>query len=139
MDCLTVNLEAQLTPHDVLVSQCVAALSTAIPQKLNPITKGLIKNLNHKLTEYKSILVKVDKGQSSIIMDRHEYDNKLLQFIHKDNAPMRPVVSFINAPTYYLAEKVDFWIKTCYHYQSAYAIHSSAEVGSENQKEIKAF
>ena len=85
MDRLTANLEAQLTPYDALINQCVAALATAFPQQLDPTTKILIKNLDRKLKENKGILVKVDKGQSLVIMDRQEYD-QLMKFLNNAGA-----------------------------------------------------
>ena len=46
--------------------------------------------------------------------------------VHKKAAPQRPVVSFISAPTYHLAIRVDFGIKSCIIHRSRFAVHSTA-------------
>ena len=48
--------------------------------------------------------------------------------IHKDGTPMRSVVSFISAPTYHLAKRVDYWIKNTIDHLSTYAVKFSTQL-----------
>ena len=52
-------------------------MSTVTLRKLGSTTKLLTKNLELKMKYNNAIIVKVDKGQSMVIMNKPEYKNKL--------------------------------------------------------------
>lgn len=45
----------------------------------------IIKNISTKLKENKAIITKADKGNTSVIIKKEEYDNKVEEFIHNNN------------------------------------------------------
>ena len=48
--------------------------------------------------------------------------------VHKIGSPMRPVVSFISAPSYKLAKYLDTWYKQLVDFRSPYSVKNSIEL-----------
>jgi hypothetical protein len=48
--------------------------------------------------------------------------------IHKNNAPLRPIVSYISSPTYKLCKFLDKWLKNNTNFCSSYAVKNTREL-----------
>lgn len=55
--------------------------------------------------------------------------------LHKEDAPMRPVISYISAPTYSLAKLLNDWVRSIVDITSRYAVKNSINL-AKNLKEV---
>lgn len=144
--------------------------------------KRNLNKLKRKIQENQLIVTKADKGNTTVIMCKHDYIKRTEEFIkegpykeikydytsryqaqikkalkgitfineskkkvltesnpeaprfkcqlklHKENKPLRPIVSFINSPSYRTAKEVSKLLKKLYEIDIAYNIENSKEV-----------
>ena len=55
--------------------------------------------------------------------------------VHKENMPMRPVVSFVSSPTYSLAKYLDRWFKSRTEFESPYSVKNSSSLAHSLKNE----
>jgi len=48
--------------------------------------------------------------------------------LHEESVPIRPVVSFINAPTYNLCGFIDSWFKSFTKFQPRYSVKNTVDL-----------
>jgi hypothetical protein len=70
---------------ELAADQCAEVLKNHPIDEAPPNTKAIIKSLKRKVKDGDLIVTKADKGNSTVVMDRTAYDEKIMTFIN-DNS-----------------------------------------------------
>lgn len=128
-----------LTKADKGNSITIIEKSVYIDKTLKMIAESQCEEVkNDPTSKFQTALLKTLKDCSNIFSQRDIYFLKVmnpkspdlysLPKIHKSNVPMRPVVSFINAPTYKLCSKLSSVLPEITNFKSEHSIKNSIDL-----------
>ena len=164
-------------------TECTAAIKELGIDVPSPSVNSVIRSVKRKIKDDELCISKADKGNSTVVMQRSDYDRKMevllsssqaiglrkfnfdnycqrvrsgirdskyvihsksqrrimvmnptlprlygLPKTHKENNPLRPVVSYISAPTYHLCKYLDSYFKSITSFRPEHSVINSYDL-----------
>ena len=85
------HLVADLSMHvkvEGIAEQCTEAIQSVPMEPIPESTKRVIKSIGRKIKSEDLVVSKADKGNTVVIMQRAEYDNKICDFLNGNKATL---------------------------------------------------